>query len=287
MSIQSSIQAKAAAYPPSMRRVADAILARPEVVLEKTITELARQCDTSETSVVRFCRTLGLSGYVQLRIALATEIGREAAQRGEDGRHGADIAPGDGLREMVAKISFSEGLCIEETAANLDVDVLTKVVDAVDGAGRIISYGVGASAWAATDLQRKLFRIGRVAFTFDDSHDAVLATALTGAGDVAIAFSHSGRTREAIEFLRSAGRHGATTVAITNNDGSPLAKVADLTLFTAVRETTFRSGAMASRIAQFVLVDCVFVGVAQRRFDSTVEALRVTYDSVAPLREDR
>lgn len=288
MSIQSTIQSKVTSYPPSMRRLAEAIVANPAVVVEKTISELARQCDTSETSVVRFCRTLGFSGYSQLRIALATELGRENAQRGgEETTHGADIADDDDLATAVSKISFSETLCIQETAENLNVSELEKVVDAVDGAGRTALFGVSSSGWSAADLQRKLVRIGRVAFEFDDAHDALTTAALLSPGDVAIAFSHSGKTREAMEFLRLAGHQGATTVAITNDGDSPLARAADLTLTTVVRETTFRSGAMASRIAQLMLVDCIFVGVAQRSYDSTVEALRVTYQAVAPLRGDR
>ncbi|PSL08545.1 RpiR family transcriptional regulator [Haloactinopolyspora alba] len=287
MSIQSNIQSKAASYPPSMRRVADAIRANPQVVLDRTISELARMCETSETSVVRFCRTLGLPGYVQLRLALATELGRETAQRGADEGHGADITPSDDTADMIAKIAFSERLCLEETAAGLDAAVLEAVVGAIDAAGRTTVYGVGASGWSAADLQRKLMRIGRVAFAFGDAHDAMVAASIGGAGDVAVAFSHSGATREAVEFLRAASAHGSTTVAVTNISDSALAEAADLTLLTVVRETTFRSGAMASRIAQLMLVDCVFVGVAQRRYEPTVELLRTTYDSVAPLREDR
>lgn len=287
MSIQSTIQSKVTSYPPSMRRLAEAIVADPGVVVEKTISELARQCDTSETSVVRFCRTLGFSGYSQLRIALATELGREHAQRGDETAHGTDIAGDDDLATAVSKIGFSETLCIQETADNLNIAELEKVVSAVEQAGRTALYGVSSSGWSAADLQRKLARIGRIAFEFDDAHDAMTAAALLAKGDVAIAFSHSGRTHEAIEFLRLAGQQTATTVAITNDGDSPLARAADLTLTTVVRETTFRSGAMASRIAQLVLVDCIFVGVAQRSYDSTVEALRRTYQAVAPLRGDR
>nr|WP_239579139.1 MurR/RpiR family transcriptional regulator [Microlunatus panaciterrae] len=272
---------------PSMRRVAEAILARPEVVMEKTISELAHQCSTSETTIVRFCRAMGLSGYVQLRLALATEIGKETAQRGEVGDHGSDIAEDDSLAAMVAKIAFSETLCIEETLAGLDIDVLQRVVDAIDAASRITLYGVSASGWSADDLQRKLLRIGRVAFAFDDPHDATTSTALLAANDVAIGFSHRGTTTETVHFLQSARQQGATTVAITNAAGSPITAEADLTLLTSVRETKYRSGAMASRIAQLMIVDCIFVGVAQRRFAPTVAALKATYEAVTPLREQQ
>lgn len=285
MSIQSTMQSQIGDFAPSMRRVADAILARPEIVMEKTITELAQQCETSETTIVRFCRTLGLTGYVQLRLALATEIGREAAQQGRDAAdYGSDIAEGDGLATMVSKIAFSETLCISETASSLDIDVLEGVVNAIDHAGRTALYGVSASGWSAADLQGKLLRIGRIAFSFDDPHDATMSTGLLTEGDVAIAFSHRGTTKEPVHFLASAKTNGATTVAITNAAKSPLTKVADFTLLTSVRETQFRSGAMASRIAQLMVVDCIFVGVAQRRFAPTVQALKATYEAVGPLR---
>src|SRR3954449_9759496 len=56
---------------PAEQRVADAVLADPAKISESSITAVARQCQTSETTVLRFCRALGLAGYPELRIALA------------------------------------------------------------------------------------------------------------------------------------------------------------------------------------------------------------------------
>ena len=55
-------------------------------------------------------------------------------------------------------------------------------------------------------------------------------------------------------------------------------------LVTADRETTFRSGATASRIAALSVVDVLFVAVAQRRYDATVHALDATRKAVMPRR---
>lgn len=289
MSIQSQIQAKQTSLAPSMQRVAQVILSDPHVVLEGTISELARRSDTSETTIVRFCRVLGLQGYVQLRLALATEMGREDARRLDTSFHGADLtgagAQEASLESLIATIGFTESLGIEETIANLDLQVLKQVVTAIDGADRISTYGVSASGWSAADLQRKLFRIGRNASHFTDGHEAVLSTALMNEGDVAIGFSHRGTTNEVIGFLAAARERGATTVALTNSAGSPLAQGADLALSTSVRESQFRAGPMASRTAQLVLVDCIFVGVAQHRLDESVAALRDTYDTVTQYQE--
>ena len=280
MSIQSRIQATLATYPPSIRRVAEEVLADPQRVLDGTITDLARRCRTSETTVVRFCRELGLNGFVQLRVQLATEIGRDGAHRSAKGHYVADISAASTLEELVDSIRYTESLCIEETIESLDLGELGRVVDAIDDASRISLYGVSGSGWSAADLHRKLFRIGRTAYSFSDGHDALTSIALMGPGDVAVGFSHRGSTAEVVTFLSAARERGVTTVAVTNVGTSPVAKAADLVLQTTVREATFRSGAMASRTAQLLVVDCIFVAVAQRRMAETAEALRGTYDAV-------
>lgn len=286
-SIQTAIQASLSRYPPSMKRVADAILNDPQLVLEQTISEVARGCATSETTIVRFCRTLGFAGFAPLRLALAAELATEERQFGADRRHGADIRPSDTLSQAIEKITNAEILGIQETAAALDVGVLGDIVHRMSRAEKILSFGVGASNLAAQDLTQKILRIGRVAIDARDAHDAVSSAALLRDRDVAVAFSHSGRTREAVEFLRVARRSGAFTVAITNTSDSEIVEQADRVLRTAVREMTFRSGAMASRTAQMTLVDYLFAGLARERYKAAVSALEATYDAVRALRDDR
>lgn len=287
MSTQTDIQARLDSYPPSIRRVAGAVLSRPQVVLELTITELAHACDTSETTVVRFCRTLGFSGFGPFKLQVAAELATESARNEGPALDGTDILATDGLAEVVAKVSAAEVLAIRETATGLVLDVLKDVIDRIVVASSIVLHGVGASGLGADDLAHKLQRIGRGAVFDHDSHNAITLAALLREGDVAIGFSHSGRTLEAIEFMRAAHSGGATAIAITNGEGTPIEAYADLVLRTAVRETAFRSGSMASRIAQLTLVDYIFVGVARAQYDVSIEALQRTHTSVAALRAAR
>ena len=62
---------------PVERRVAQAVLDDPQGVAWRSISELARTCGTSATSVVRFCRAVGLRGYPDLRLALAGAVARD------------------------------------------------------------------------------------------------------------------------------------------------------------------------------------------------------------------
>ncbi|MQA17482.1 MAG: SIS domain-containing protein, partial [Pseudonocardiaceae bacterium] len=154
------------------------------------------------------------------------------------------------------------------------------VVEAVATARRISLFGLGASAFAAQDLQQKLLRIDRPALAVTDPHLALTSAALLTAGDVAVAVSHSGETAEVVGWLRVAREHGATTVAVTNYAKAPLSEHAGLLLTTAAQESTFRSGAMASRIAQLAVVDCIYLAVAQRSYDASVAALTATHHAV-------
>lgn len=288
VSIQTDIASKRDGYPPSMRRIADAIITSPSVVLDHTITELAELCQTSQTSVVRFCRTLGLSGYAPMRIRLANELGSERGGRAAQApTHGSDISPQDSTAAVIAKVTAADLTAVQETAQWLDTQALEQVAERVAAAAKVLVFGVGASATPAHDLQQKLIRINKVALSSADAHDAMVIAGTLAPGDVAIVFSHTGRTREAVEMLCAARAAGANTVAVTNVPDSPLAGQADQLLRTAVREMTFRSGAMASRMAQLAIVDYIFVLVAQRNYDDAVQALRHTYDSVRALRDDR
>jgi DNA-binding MurR/RpiR family transcriptional regulator len=268
---------------PAERRVAERVLADPRGVAALSISTLAHDCATSETTVIRFCRAVGFAGYPALRLALAAEAGRT----GGDARElSADIVPDDDLDAVVAKIAYADARAVEETADQLDLEALHAVIDVLAGAPRIDVYGVGASGFVALDLQQKLHRIARVAFAWPDPHMALTSAALLSPGDVAVAISHSGATRDTLDALAVARRSGATTIAITNFPRSPLATGSDHVLTTAARETTFRSGATASRLAQLTVIDCVFVGLAQRTYDTSQRALELTADAVKDRRVD-
>jgi DNA-binding MurR/RpiR family transcriptional regulator len=266
---------------PSKQRVAALILRDPARASTLTISELARAAETSETTVLRLCHELGVPGYRDLRVALAAESGREQGRTGGTQEVGGDIGRQDDLDAIVEKVTGADQRAIADTARVLDRAALAEAVRLVATARRIDIVGVGASAVVALDLQQKLHRIGLIAYAWHDTHAALTAAAILTRRDVAIGISHSGSTLDVIDAVREASARGARTIALTGVPGSPLATEAGLRLVTADRETTFRSGATASRIAALSIVDVLFVAVAQRRYDRTVAALSATRTAVA------
>jgi DNA-binding MurR/RpiR family transcriptional regulator len=266
---------------PSLRRVAERILDDPARAAAQTISELAAAAETSESTVLRLCHQVGVSGYRDLRVVLAAEAGREEARGTDIGQIGRDIGRHDRLDAILRTITTADQQALADTIRTLDRAALAEAVTLIARARRVNIYGVGASAVVALDLEQKLERIGAVAAARRDVHAALTSAALLGHRDVAIGISHTGATRDTVEALAEAGRHGAHTIGLTSVPRSPLADVADLLLVTAARETTFRSGAMASRIAALSVVDVLFVAIAQRRYDATIAALDATRQAVA------
>lgn len=269
---------------PSEQRIARSTLADPAGVASLRITETAARNSTSTATVARFCRSVGFDGYKSFCLALARAGADERGRRLEFGVSEGDIDPADTMAEVVRKLAFQEARAVEETAAMLDLEQLGRVVDAIIAAPVVDVFGSASSGLAAQDLQQKLRRIGYQANASSDPHLALTSAAVLPAGSVAIAFSHSGETEEAIAALHTAALHGAFTVAVTNFPGSPLAQAADAVLTTVSRETRFRYGAMSSRMAQLMIVDTIFIGVAQRNPDSVSASLAATLDAVASRR---
>ena len=277
-----SIRSILPTLPPAERRVAEGVLEHPADIVTLSIRDLAVQAETSEATVTRFCKHAGFAGYPDLRLALATHVGR--SQRLPGLIVGAEVSPDDALDDIVRKVGAVDAQAVIDTVEQLDTDILARVADAVAAAERIELYGIGASGLVAIDLERKLRRIGRSAAASVDGHAAMTSAAMLGPRDLAIGISHSGETLDVIDAIVQAGAVGATTAAITNYSRSTLAAAAELLLTTAARESLFRAGAMASRSAQLTVIDCIYLAVARSDSEATVKALELTSAAVSSRR---
>ena len=265
-------------YPslrPAERRVADYVLANPAVVVLLSSTELGERSRTSDATVVKFSQRLGFRGYQELKIALAGEAAKVPA-----GAFG-EVEPGDDVATIRDKVLAANIDALNDTRKVLAPGSLGKAVAAILSAKQICFYGVGASGLVALDAQQKFMRIGLVCHAYQDSHLQATQAVLLGVGDVFFGVSHSGQTKETLEVLQLAKENGATTVALTNNPLSALARLSEIVLLTAAKEANLRSGAIASRLAQLSVVDVIFMSVAVARYDNSVKFIGRTREAVA------
>lgn len=264
-------------FKPSEKKIALYILERPQEIMNLSITELADKSNTSEASIVRFYKSLGLKGYQELKLAVSLEA-LQIHQKNKVlfEQIGVDDTPVD----IITKVSSGNMQAIQDTGKILCPEELNKAIDAIDKAKSVNIFSMGASSVVALDAQYKFMRINIPTYMFFDSHIQMTSAVNLTKDDVAIGISHSGRTKEVVDALQVAKEKGTTTICITQFGDSPIVNTSDIKLFMASSENNFRSGAMASRIAQLTVIDSLFMGVACRRYDEVMETLIKTREGV-------
>ncbi|MDI1460114.1 MurR/RpiR family transcriptional regulator [Catellatospora sp. KI3] len=280
-SVLARLRAKLPEFSGALRRVAEQVLTDPAGASRATIVELAERSHTSPATITRFCRAVGFEGYADLRLAIAGETGRAARSAGWAVDIGRAIQPGDPLERVLGQIMAADTQAMQDTAAMTDLAEVERAADAIAAAERVDIYGASGSALVGAEMQFSLHRIGIAAWSWPDVHNGLASAALLRNGDVALGISHSGQTRETIEMIAEAGSRGATTVALTSFPRSPLADVADIVLTTATQATTFRPDSLSARHPQLVVLDLLYIAVAQRTHERAHAAFQRTAQAVA------
>ena len=96
--------------------------------------------------------------------------------------------------------------------------------------GRTHVTGVGKSRHVGHKLAATLQSTGTKAYFLDPTDCNHGDSGQVAEGDVVIALSHSGQTKELLEALATLRRNGAKLISITGNAGSDLALMSDVTL---------------------------------------------------------
>jgi DNA-binding MurR/RpiR family transcriptional regulator len=253
----------------SERKIGEYLQANAGEVVYLSITELADRTGTSEATVIRFARQLGFSGYAALKIALALDLHAAAPRSAGPARNGPiDFGLGSdaaSIKQGVIQLSIES---LNDTAMMLDTGELERAIQAILAARRVEIYGVGSSGIVAQNAYLQLMQIGVPAVAVTDPHVQLMAATQLGAGDVALAISQAGSTRDTVEALQLASEAGATCICITRHARSPITQVAHITLLAASRPVTVGGLPVFGDVAQYAIVDMLAAAAASRRESS-------------------
>lgn len=256
------------------KKIADYLFENSGKVIYLSITEFAENCGVGETSIIRFCRRIGLKGYQEFKLILA----RESVSPKENFH--ARINDSDDIEGIINNITAVNIEAIENTSKILSKERLQRAVNAILEADKVDIYGVGASGFTAGDAKYKFMRIGINCECISDPHFQCMSAVNLTSRSVAIGISFSGSTKDTIDSLSVAKKTGAFTIAITNYEKSPITKYADAVLLSSAEETPLRSGALTSKIAQLQILDILYTAVAIKMEDAAYKNLNKTGEAV-------
>lgn len=269
--------------PFSEQKVARYVSENLEEMVGLSVEELAGRSGSSQAAVVRFCKKLGCKGYRDFSIQLVTELAVAQLSNEERADYG-DIRAGDNAHSVIRNVCRHNIQAIEDSLSLVEPDLVELSAEKLFHAQRVDLYAIAASNLVAQDAQQKLMRINKRVTAYSDPHLQLSSASTLTAGDVAIALSWSGETREVLEAAGLAKKTGAFIIAITRYGRVTLAELADVHFGLSAPETAIRSGAMSSRIAQMTMIDILFSCVVSRHYQETVPYLERTRQVVRSAR---
>jgi len=264
---------------PKEQSVAHYLLDLRAAIANAQLRDVAQHSNVSEAMVVKVAKKLGYGGFRELRDALYSYSQLPVSDMHQE------LDVNDTSERIVDKVFNTAIQALQETLAILDIDDFNKAVQAVYGAKQRDFYGLGGSAVIAHDAAHKFLRIGIRATAYEDSHLMMMSASLLDERDVVLAISHSGQTRSVLDAVRLAKRNGASIIALSNYNTSPLTDVADIVLCSTAQGSPLMGENAAARIAQLNILDALFVCVAQQDYSHAAQSLDATMSSVEQKRE--
>ena len=266
--ILSLIRSKLGVMTPTEKKIAEFILSKPAEAVKMSISELASQTGTkSESSVVRFYRTLGFSGYHTFKVTLATEIGGSSFYHTYE-----DIFFTDTVEDVKREIFKGAIQTFHENLEMIPASTLQKAVDLIDSAERLYFLGFASSGAIAMDAYFKFCRLKTHCSFCSDSHINAALLSSPMPGDVLFCISNSGETRDVVIPAKQ-NQPIAKVIALTGSPNSQLAKIADVCIITYSEEVNYRTEVMVARLVQMSVIEVLFTACSLKKGPNTFENL--------------
>lgn len=252
------------------RKIAAYLLENFDKSLHSTLLELADGIGVSDASIVRFCKSIGYTGFQEYKINAAMQCVPEPRL------YNPSLSVDDSPAELCNKIFAIESSALEQTKQELDIKVMNEVADLLINAKRINLVGTGGSAISARDFQHKLLKIGVRAELQEDKDLQLMSASLLTENDVLFAISHSGSNLHVAETIDLAKKQNAKVVTLTMKSKNVVVEKADYPLYVVSEKTIFESESFSARLAQLAMLDCLVALIAFKNFDGSLEAMKAT-----------
>jgi RpiR family transcriptional regulator, carbohydrate utilization regulator len=233
------------------RKVADYVSRHPDRTIISSLQAVSQKCAVSDASVLRFCRTLGFSGYQDFKAALVPELLKRGTSLYQE------LSLDDDFGTLRA--SFLENLNkdIRKTLERYTENDIEQAASRVCRSNRILIAGLAGSAGVGRIFNDCLLGLGILSTYISDRVELERFVSRLAGDDMIFGISHSGETQEIVHAITRGKENGVFTVAMTNFSASPLGKLADLALVTSVPETLLGSYSCVPRIAQLALLEFI------------------------------
>ncbi|MGM9986762.1 MAG: MurR/RpiR family transcriptional regulator [Bacillaceae bacterium] len=260
---------------PAEKKVATFILENPMQITQMSTKRLAYLADSSQASIIRLCKRIGIDSFKKLKVQLSLELKNENKHQLE-------------TKEIVGNIQAISLESIIQQNINallktqniIDLNAIEQAISLIEKSNKICFYGASESSLVAMDAYYKLIRINENVFFSQDSHISMLYATNMKEDDVLFLISLSGKTKEVLELIEVGKKRGVKIILLTQSPKSPASKQADVVLCTSKEELNLRIATMTTRITQLTIIDLIFTEICNKKGEQAVNYIIDTHNTI-------
>lgn len=216
---------------PALRKVAEFILRDPLHAATLNIHELGTSTETSTAAVHRLAKTMGLTGFIELRAVMLVNLRGWVSTTGQ--ARGESQASVDGEFDLERQVRQAKGNLDAVIDSNPPA-VFEAAVNALDSARHLYCLGFGNGFHLAGLFSSMLLPLGNIStlVSTDGGFDITAhRIAPITSEDLLVAVALPPCSLETERLAHFAKATGARVLALTDGPTSPLAAIADLALY--------------------------------------------------------
>ena len=245
-------------FSKGQKRIAQYILENYDKAAFMTASKLGRLVGVSESTVVRFASELGYDGYPSMQRALQEMI-RSRLTSTQRIQAAGDLFSNQDILSAVIQSDMDKLRVVTDEADRAEFD---RVVDRIMAARHVYILGVRSSSFVAGYLNFYLHLLTENVTLVQSNAAGEIFEQLfrVGPEDVMIAISFPRYSRVTMNTVKFAKDRGASIIAITDNELSPVYQMADDALLAPSEMISF----VDSMVAPLSLINALLIAVGNR-----------------------
>lgn len=205
-----------------------------------TIEELARKCNVSRTTVLRFTKKLSLKGFGEFKVHLKME--------------------NDDKKQDTSK-AVKVCLAYEEMMQDMVQQDFREISKLVYQAKRIFVYGTGmVQKIVAKEFKRLFYFTDKRFYDFSGVTEYETVVKYIDSDDLVLIISVSGEADSTIDFAKKVRIKGTPIISITKQKKNPLAEISNYNLYisTTIVEQNMYKGRYESMTSYYILAEILY-----------------------------
>ncbi len=221
-------------------KIANYLLDHQDVLGMKTVTDLSLEIGVSDTSIIRFLRTLGFSGYVDFKRVMSEQMlqkYRFSMSVGEKYNKTSKLFDQKNVLMDVMKCAVDN---IQAAIDNTSVETIREIAECLIRSKKKYVVGFKSTSCCAAYMHRKLVYFLPDVFCFDKMDSNVLESMVDiTEGDCVLLYGFPRYSEINYSILELAKERKTKIIVVTDKITSPLAPYADFLLTASISGVGF------------------------------------------------